>query len=599
MVYETDPPSPPRRLLIMLFYTNLSNKAFVFIITALCFVFLIADTQAVPNHVHSVCPNTTTYTYNSTYQTNLNLLLSSLSSNSTNNGTVFSIFTAGQIPPDAAYGLFLCRGDLDAPTCRDCMATATREITTRCPNQKSAVVWYEECMLRYDNSSFFSTIEDDPVVNITNTGDVIGMEQAQFQQVLGNTMDELVKMASTDSPNDEFVKGFATREANFTSLQRHYGLVQCTLDLSNEECKSYLRIAISHLQLFNTTADGGKVFHPSRNIRYEIYPVYRQLAPPALAPFPSSFKRPSGGERKISPRTIIAIAIAISITVSVLLYVIGCCYIVRKSKKSYDAVTKETDAIEITDVPSLQFDLGTIQAATNNFSNENKIGQGGFGMVYKGTFANGQEIAVKRLSKSSRQGELEFKNEVVLVAKLQHINLVRLLGFCLEGEEKILVYEYLPNKSLDYFLFVGSDVFSFGVLVLEIISGKKNSCFHPSSFAEDLLSHAWKMWKDGTPLELMDPTLADSHVRNEVIKCIEMGLLCVQEDVDSRPSTDAIVLMLSNYTLSLPLPEQPPFYFRSRIESHAPKGMELYKPMSNSIAMVSVDEALITEIQPR
>ncbi|KAM7493126.1 hypothetical protein LguiB_027735 [Lonicera macranthoides] len=560
MVYETDPPSPPRRLLIMLCYTNLSNKAFVFIITALCFIFLIADTLAVPNHVHSVCPNTTTYTYNSTYQTNLNLLLSSLSSNSTNNGTVFSIFTAGQIPPDAAYGLFLCRGDLDAPTCRDCMATATREITTRCPNQKSAVVWYEECMLRYDNSSFFSTIEDDPVVNITNTGDVIGMEQAQFQQVLGNTMDELVKMASTDSPNDEFVKGFATREANFTSLQRHYGLVQCTLDLSNEECKSYLRIAISHLQLFNTTADGGKVFHPSRNIRYEIYPVYRQLAPPALAPFPSSFKRPSG------------------------------------------------DAIEITDVPSLQFDLGTIQAATNNFSNENKIGQGGFGMVYKGTFADGQEIAVKRLSKSSRQGELEFKNEVVLVAKLQHRNLVRLLGFCLEGEEKILVYEYLPNKSLDYFLFeyamhghfsVGSDVFSFGVLVLEIISGKKNSCFHPSSFAEDLLSHAWKMWKDGTPLELMDPTLADSHVRNEVIKCIEMGLLCVQEDVDSRPSTDAIVLMLSNYTLSLPLPEQPPFYFRSRIESHAPKGMELYKPMSNSIAMVSVDEALITEIQPR
>ncbi|KAM7490245.1 hypothetical protein LguiA_033166 [Lonicera macranthoides] len=686
MAYETDPPSPP------LIITNLSNKAFVFIITALCFIFLIADTQAVPNHVYSVCPNTTTYTYNSTYQTNLNLLLSSLSSNSTNNGTVFSTFTAGQIPPDVAYGLFLCRGDLDAPTCRDCVATATREITTRCPNHKSAVVWYDECMLRYNNSSFFSTVADDPVVYIANTGDIVGMEQVQFQQVLGNTMDELVKMASTDSPNDQFVKGFATREANFTSSQRLYGFVQCTLDLSNEECKSCLRIAISHLQLFNTTTDGGKVLHPSCNIRYEIFPFYHQLASPALAPFPSPFKRPRGGERKISPTTIIAIAI--SIIASVLLSVIGCCYILRKLKKSYDAVTKETvNAIEITDVRSLQFDLGTIQAATNNFSNENKIGQGGFGMVYKGTLANGQEIAVKRLSKSSRQGELEFKNEVVLVAKLQHRNLVRLLGFCLEGEEKILVYEYVPNKSLDYFLFdpekqgqlhwsirykiiggiargmlylhedsrlriihrdlkasnillddkmnpkvsdfgmarifgvdqtegstnrivgtygymspeyamhghfsVGSDVFSFGVLVLEIISGKKNSCFHPSSFAEDLLSHAWKMWNDGTPLELMDPTLVDSHARNEVIRCIQMGLLCVQEDVDSRPSMDAIVLMLGNYTVSLPLPEQPPFYFRSRTESQAPKGMELYKPMSNSAAMMSADEALITQIQPR
>ncbi|KAM7493131.1 hypothetical protein LguiB_027740 [Lonicera macranthoides] len=358
--YETDPPSPPRRLIMMLSYTNLSNKAFVFIITTLCFIFFITDTEAVPNHVYSVCPNTTTYTYNSTYQTNLNLLLSFLSSNSTNNGTVFSTFTAGQIPPNVAYGLFLCRSDLDAPTCRDCMATATREITTQCPNQKSAVVWYDECMLRYNNSSFFSTVEDDPVVYIANTGDIIRTEQAQFQQVLGNTMDELVKMASTDSPNDQFVKGFATREANFTSSQRLYGLVQCTMDLSNEECKSCPRIAVSHLQLFNTTADGGT---------------------------------------------------------------------------------------------SLQFDLGTIQAATNNFSNENKISRGGFGMVYKGTLSKGQDIAVKRLSKSSRQGELEFKNEVVLVAKLQHRNLVRLLGFCLEGEEKILIYEYVPNKSLDYFLF--------------------------------------------------------------------------------------------------------------------------------------------------
>ncbi|KAM7490241.1 hypothetical protein LguiA_033162 [Lonicera macranthoides] len=227
-------------------------------------------------------------------------------------------------------------------------------------------------MLRYVNSSFFSTLEDQPSIYLVSPQNVT--EQALFRRMLGETMDELAKMASTDSPNNQFVKAFSTLEANVTSLQRLYGLAQCTQDLSSEECNMCLRIAISYWQLYNTTADGGRVLLPSYTI-------------------------------------------------------------------------------EITDVQSLKFDLGIIQVATNNFSNENKIGRGGFGMVYKGILANGQDIAIKRLSKTSRQGELEFENEVVLVAKLQHRNLVRLLGFCLEGEEKIFVYEYVPNKSLDYSLF--------------------------------------------------------------------------------------------------------------------------------------------------
>ncbi|KDP24024.1 hypothetical protein JCGZ_27070 [Jatropha curcas] len=99
------------------------------------------------------------------------------------------------------------------------------------------------------------------------------------------------------------------------------------------------------------------------------------------------------------------------------------------------------------------FDLPTIAKATDNFSSINKLGQGGFGPVYKGTLTNGQEIAVKRLSKSSGQGLTEFKNEVTLIAKLQHRNLVKLLGCCIEKDEKMLIYEFMPNKSLDFFIF--------------------------------------------------------------------------------------------------------------------------------------------------
>ncbi|XP_024158585.1 G-type lectin S-receptor-like serine/threonine-protein kinase At1g11410 [Rosa chinensis] len=103
------------------------------------------------------------------------------------------------------------------------------------------------------------------------------------------------------------------------------------------------------------------------------------------------------------------------------------------------------------DVPF--FDLRTIAASTDNFSIANKLGNGGFGSVYKGILCNGTEIAVKRLSKHSGQGVKEFKNEVVLIAKLQHRNLVRILGYCVQDEEKMLIYEYVPNRSLDFFIF--------------------------------------------------------------------------------------------------------------------------------------------------
>ncbi|KAK1368918.1 Receptor-like serine/threonine-protein kinase [Heracleum sosnowskyi] len=99
------------------------------------------------------------------------------------------------------------------------------------------------------------------------------------------------------------------------------------------------------------------------------------------------------------------------------------------------------------------FNFIQISNATENFSDNNKLGKGGFGTVYKGILEDGQEIAVKRLSKDSRQGVNEFMNEVSCIAKLQHRNLVRLLGCCIEEGERLLIYEYLPNKSLDSFIF--------------------------------------------------------------------------------------------------------------------------------------------------
>ncbi|KAJ7967624.1 Receptor-like protein kinase [Quillaja saponaria] len=147
-------------------------------------------------------------------------------------------------------------------------------------------------------------------------------------------------------------------------------------------------------------------------------------------------------------RTVIAIVVPIVACIVIFFFIFIYLRVKRKSWKNL-----EMDQDEIGSTESLQFDFGTISAATDNFSDSNKLGQGGFGAVYKGRLTNGQEIAVKRLSRESGQGDQEFKNEVLLVAKLQHRNLVRLLGFCLERRERLLIYEFVPNKSLDYLLF--------------------------------------------------------------------------------------------------------------------------------------------------
>uniref|UniRef100_A0A2C9U8V8 Receptor-like serine/threonine-protein kinase n=1 Tax=Manihot esculenta TaxID=3983 RepID=A0A2C9U8V8_MANES len=333
----------------------------------------------------------------------------------------------------------------------------------------------------------------------------------------------------------------------------------------------------------------------------------------------------------------------------------------------YDVYVR-VDAIELADAIQTSrshtdlafFNLSTISAATDNFSQANKIGQGGFGSVYKGQLTNGKEVAVKRLSKNSGQGAEEFKNEAMLIAKLQHRNLVKLLGCCIQEDERILIYEYLSNGSLDLFLFditrssflnwskryeiivgiargilylhrdsrwriihrdlkssnilldaemkpkisdfgtarileddqiehkthrvvgtygymspeyavlgkfsVKSDVFSFGVILLEIISGKKSNGFHQEDPSLTLIGHVWELWQEDRALDIVDSTLKESYNSHEVLKCIHIALLCVQEDAMDRPTTSAIIVMLDS-EISLPCPKQPAFIFRTSCNS--------------------------------
>ncbi|KAI4333764.1 hypothetical protein L6164_018530 [Bauhinia variegata] len=263
------------------------------------------------------------------------------------------------------------------------------------------------------------------------------------------------------------------------------------------------------------------------------------------------------------------------------------------------------------DLPTMDF--SSVAKATDNFSGSNILGKGGFGLVYKGVLDNGQEIAVKRLSKNSGQGPEEFRNEVMLIAKLQHRNLVKLLSCSIQNDEKLLIYEFMSNRSLDYFIFdqtksmlldwtkrfqiisgiargllylhqdsrlkiihrdlktsnvlldddmnpkisdfglarifcgdqleantkrvigthgymppeyvsrgsfsIKTDVFSFGVIVMEIVSRRKNREIFDPQRDLNLLGHAWRLWTEERPLELIDESLGDSVTVAEVLRC--------------------------------------------------------------------------------
>ncbi|CAL5406396.1 unnamed protein product [Camellia sinensis] len=291
----------------------------------------------------------------------------------------------------------------------------------------------------------------------------------------------------------------------------------------------------------------------------------------------------------------------------------------RRVKNLIDSGEFKEDDRKGIDVPF--FDLESILVATNTFSDENKLGQGGFGSVYKGIFPGGQEIAVKRLSSHSVQGLEEFKNEVVLIAKLQHLNLVRLLGYCIKGDEKILLYEYMPNKSLDSFIFDRTLCMSldwdkrfdiilgiarrllylhqdsrvvgtyFGVIVLEIVSGRRGTPDFTSP-NKPLTFWAWRFWREEKALDLMDQTLLESCNRGEVMKCITVGLLCVQEEPSDRPSMPNVVFMIGSETATLPNPKPPAFLAKNWLSNAPSSTSSSSKPetFSNSALTVSVEE---------
>ncbi|XP_024047412.1 cysteine-rich receptor-like protein kinase 19 isoform X1 [Citrus clementina] len=615
-------------------------------------------------------------TASNTFTSNLNILFNQRLHSEAGKSLYYNA-SEGEFP-DTVYGLYLCKFNVSFQSCQNCIVAAVNSVLQKCSGTKEALIWYQvqECMVRFSDHSLSIMDNSAPLCMkiFQNTYNVT--------KSLAQSFNDVIAMPSLSSFRN------ATKGTNISNIIRLETFGQCIPVLSVDDCRDCLNNTIRWIQrCFDPPGTGfGRILFPSCIMGFELHPYSKVPAVGALAPSSA----PGGKRRR-------AISIAIGTTLSALIVVLFGSFLWYRRRRyerdqeekrnsqevqflhwegrignhySYDILRGGKQQAESQEFPL--FPLRLALEATNHFSDENKLGQGGFGPVYKirhfasyfvslvtadgcfqGTLADGKAIAVKRLSRTSGQGLQEFKNEVNLIAKLQHKNLVRLLGCCLEGQELLLIYEYMPNKSLDVHLFdatrsvqldwkrrlsiingiargilylhedsrlkiihrdlkasnilldddmnpkisdfglarifggnqnqantniiagtygymapeyamggifsIKSDVFSFGVLLLEIISGRKNNGFYFSEHGQTLLTYTWKLWCEGPAVELIDPVIKQSCAPDELLKFIHIGLLCVQQDPADRPTMSSVVVMLASDSMTIPQPTEPAF----------------------------------------
>ncbi|WVZ66253.1 hypothetical protein U9M48_015500 [Paspalum notatum var. saurae] len=616
------------------------------------------------------------YSVGSAYATNLQNLILGLQSNASASPALFAAGSTGGV-----YGLILCRGDLSSSDCFDCGSRAGQDVGRVCNRTRDAALVYNQCYVRVAGTDFLASTNNTGLKGLISGESVpkgvdVAAYDAAVTQLLNATsryaVDNSSAPSSAAAPTRMYFASGQLAEFD-PQIPNIWSTAQCAGDLSPAQCRSCLDDLLAQWwEWFEPNGTGARLAGSRCNLRSELGDVFYtgdpkvklQMSGGAVVPVPVPAQAPSadvvpgtgsiGGKSKPVGKVLgIVLPIAfVATVVAIVLYM----WNVHKKRSRGTKLPRRTHTVDdIESIKSTVLSLSSLEVATNYFDESNKLGQGGFGAVYKGDLF-GQEVAVKRLSKGSDQGLEELRNELVLVAKLHHKNLVRLEGFCLEEGERLLVYEYMPNKSLDTILFdpeekrrldwrkrfniiegvarglqylhedsqkkivhrdmkasnvlldagmnpkigdfglarlfrqdqtrdvtnriVGtfgymspeyvmrgqystkSDVFSFGVLVIEIVTGLRNTGDYFNEQNEDIISIVWRHWSEGTIAEMIDDSLGRNYNENEVLKCVNIGLLCLQQNPVDRPTmSDVIVMLNDDATGHLPHAARPTFFW--------------------------------------
>ncbi|PHT99233.1 Cysteine-rich receptor-like protein kinase 2 [Capsicum chinense] len=570
----------------------------------------------------------------------------------------------------ANYGLGQCYGDLSLLECLLCYSAA-RNVFAQCYPDSAAKIYLDGCFMRVENYKFYDEYIGPGDRRVCGNRTRNGL---LFQQNVRRAVQQAVADAQSNN-------GYARAQVSVpgSSPMTAYVLADCWKTLSTNSCAACLRNASASM-LRCLPSSEGRALYTGCFMRYSDTNFLNAI--------------PSGRGSSARGKIVVIVIVVVSSVI-----VLGVCAFIgigvwkkKQIQKKRKGANNAEKLVRILHDISLNFKYSTLEKATGSFDEANKLGQGGFGTVYKGVLADGREIAVKRLFFNNRHRAADFYNEVNIISSVEHKNLVRLLGCSCSGPESLLVYEFLPNQSLDRFIFhlakgkdlkwekrfkiiIGTaeglvylhentktriihrdikasnilldsklrakiadfglarsfqedkshistaiagtlgymapeylahgqltekvDVYSFGVLLLEIVTGRENRS-KDNEDTDSLVSIVWDHFQRGILEELFDPNLMlhDYHitVRNEAARVLHVGLLCTQEIRTLRPSMSKVLQMLIKKDEDLPPPTNPPFVDEKTMELHGPWESRLFAKKEMRILMVGLDAAGKTTI---
>ncbi|KAJ4959987.1 hypothetical protein NE237_019897 [Protea cynaroides] len=562
--------------------------------------------------------------------------------------------------PDAVYGFSQCYGDLSSLDCTLCYSEA-RTVEPKCFPHKGGRIFLDGCFLRAESYSFFQ--------EFTGSGDkaLCGNKTQKGLEFQKSARKAVLDAAAAAPKHGRYYSRSEVRVSGTTN-ESAYVLAECWRILDASSCRACLNNASDWMMGCLPWSEGRALF-TGCFMRYS----------------DTDFLNEESGKSKGS-RVMLIVAILSSVAVLIIGVAIGV-YIWRyrriqkKRRGTNDTVRMAKTLYD----SSLNFKYSTLEKATSSFDDANKLGQGGYGTVYKGVLPDGRMIAVKRLFLNNRYRAADFYNEVNMISTLEHKNLVRLLGCSCTGPESLLVYEFLPNKSLDCFLFdprrgkaldwkkrfeiikgtaeglvylhenpnvriihrdvkasnilldskfrakiadfglartfqedkshistaiagtLGymapeyvargqltekADVYSFGVLLLEIVTGMQNNTGITSEYSDSLVTAAWKHFQLGTTEKIFDPNFMlhgsnyNDDIKEEILWVVHVGFLCTQEEPSLRPPMSKALQMLLKKDEQLPAPTKPPY-----IDSRTMELSDRSHPKTTSVSIATVSSS--------